>query len=68
MAEAGLLDDEQIDRVISFARFLRREPAFFSAPPEALASIDRGLAELDRGEKVGVEELARRLKAAASRA
>lgn len=67
-AVAQALNDEQVDALISFAQALRDEPFYDRAPPEALASIERGLAQIARGEMAPLEELARRLDSAAQSA
>jgi PHD/YefM family antitoxin component YafN of YafNO toxin-antitoxin module len=41
------------------------EPFYARASPEALASIERGLEQIARGETVSLDELACRLSAAA---
>ena len=43
-----------------------QEPSFYDrAPPEALASLERGLAQIAAGEIVELHQLDKRLKAAA---
>ena len=43
-------------------------PTFYDrAPPEALASLERGLAQIEAGEIIELPELDRRLRAAARR-
>jgi hypothetical protein len=65
-AVAQRLSDEQIDALLSFARSMAEDVAFYEkAPPEALASLERGLDQIARGEHVSLDELSRRLKAAA---
>lgn len=56
-AEVSDLTDEQVDGLIAYARYLKSEPMYYSAPPEVLASIERGLADAEAervspGEKV----------------
>ena len=64
-AVAESLTDEQIDALLDFAQSMTDEAFYERAPPEALASLERGLEQLARGETVSLEELADRLKAAA---
>jgi hypothetical protein len=59
------LTNEQIEALLDFAQSMADEPFYERAPPAALASLDRGLEQLARGESVGLDELADRLKAAA---
>jgi hypothetical protein len=63
-AVAERLTDEQIEALLDFAQSMTEEPFYERAPPEALASLDRGLDQLARGETVSLDELADRLKAA----
>jgi predicted transcriptional regulator len=64
-AVAARLTEEQVEALLSFARSMADEPFYSKAPPEALASIERGLEQIARGEAVSLDELGRRLKAAA---
>ena len=64
-AVAQQLSDEQVDALLSFARSMADEPFYEKAPPEALASLERGLAQIDRGETMSLDELSKRLEAAA---
>jgi predicted transcriptional regulator len=64
-AVAEKLSDEQVDALLSFARSMADEPFYDQAPPDALASLERGLQQVARGETVSLEELSERLKAAA---
>jgi hypothetical protein len=64
-AVAERLTDEQIDALLDFAQSMTGEPFLDRAPPGALASLERGLEQLARGETVSLDELADRLKAAA---
>jgi hypothetical protein len=57
--------DEQVDALLSFARSMADEPFYEKAPPEALASLERGLEQIDRGETMSLDELSKRLEAAA---
>jgi hypothetical protein len=41
------------------------EPFYEKAPPEALASLERGLEQIGRGETTSLDELSKRLEAAA---
>lgn len=60
------LSDEQIDALLDFAQSMAAEPFFDKAPPEALASLNRGLEQIARGEAVSLDELSKRLRAAAA--
>ncbi|MEI9902058.1 MAG: hypothetical protein WDN31_20340 [Hyphomicrobium sp.] len=62
---AQALTDEQVEALITFARSMKDKPFYDSAPPEALASIERGQAQIERGETVSMEDLAHRLAKAA---
>jgi hypothetical protein len=63
-AVADRLSDEQIGTLLSFAHAMADAPFYETAPPEALASLDRGLRQLERGEGVPLEELSERLAVA----
>jgi hypothetical protein len=62
---AERLSEEQIDALLAFARSLTEDPFYESAPPDALASLQRGLEQADRGDIVSLNELSARLEAAA---
>jgi hypothetical protein len=64
-AVAERLTNEQVEALLDFARSMAEEPFYDRAPPEALASLERGLGQLDRGETVSLDELADRLESAA---
>lgn len=64
-AVAERLSEEQIDALLSFARSMAGEPFYDKASPEARASLDRGLEQIARGETVSLDELSKRLEAAA---
>jgi hypothetical protein len=64
-AVAERLSNEQIEALLDFAQSMAEEPLYNRASPEALASLERGLDQLARGETVSLDELAERLKAAA---
>jgi hypothetical protein len=64
-AVAERLSEEQVDALLSLAHSMVDEPFYDKAPPEALASLDRGLEQIARGETVSLDELSRRLEAAA---
>jgi hypothetical protein len=64
-AVAEQLSDEQVDALLSFARSMADEPFYEKAPAEALASLERGLEQIDRGETMSLDELSKRLEAAA---
>jgi hypothetical protein len=63
-AVAERLTEEQIDALLSFAQSMADEPLYEKAPPEALASLERGLEQIARGETVSLDELSQRLTAA----
>lgn len=65
--EAAALTDYQLEAALEFIRNMKKEPFFYTAPPEALASIERGREQLARGERVELSELSRRLEQAAGR-
>lgn len=57
-AVANQLSDEQVEALLSFARSMADRTSFYEeAPPEALASLERGLDQLRRGERVSLDEL-----------
>lgn len=64
---AGRLTDDQIAELLELARAMSGSSYYASAPQEALDSLERGLAQLDRGETVTLDEVDRRLRAAAER-
>ena len=65
-AVAQRLSDEQVDALLSFARSMAEEQSYYDkASPEALASLERGLEQIERDEHVSLDELSERLKAAA---
>jgi len=64
-AVAERLTDEQIDALLYFAQSMAGEAFYDKAPPEARASLERGLEQIARGETVSLDELAERLEAAA---
>lgn len=61
---AERLSEEQIDALLSFARSMTEEPFYDKAPPDALASLERGLEQLARGETTLLDDFADRLKIA----
>ena len=61
---AESLSDDQVEALISFAQSMRDKAFYDSAPADALASIERGLAQVGRGETISLDGLARRLSAA----
>ena len=63
--EAQALSDFQQEAALEFIRAMKREPFFYSAPPEARVSVARGLGEIDRDETIGFDEAECRLSAAA---
>jgi hypothetical protein len=64
-AVAERLTNEQIEALLDFAQSMAEESFYDRAPPEALASLERGLEQLSRGETVSLDELADRLTTAA---
>ncbi len=50
--EAELLTETQIGDLIELARHMRQRAAYYGAPAEVHASIERGLAELKAGQGV----------------
>lgn len=62
---AAQLSDEQIESLTDLARAMTERPFYETAPPEALASLRRGLEQLGRGETLTLDELDNRLRAAA---
>lgn len=60
---AATLSDEHIDGLIAYAAYLAGQPVYYAAPPEVLASIDRGLAEHARGSTVPATTVFDRLQA-----
>ena len=60
---AAALSDEQIDGLIVYAAYLAGRPYYYSAPPEALASIERGLEQHERGDTVTATAAFDRLQA-----
>lgn len=65
--EAAALSEDQQDAALDFIRALKRDPYYHSASPEALAALDRGLAEIAAGQTIAGEDvfdsIDRRLKA-----
>jgi predicted transcriptional regulator len=61
---ATALSDEQLDGLLAYVRSLASEPFYNSAPPEALASLDRGLADARAGRVIDGDEA---FKASAAR-
>ena len=64
-AVAERLSEEQVDALLSLARSMVDEPFYDKAPPEALASLERGLEQIARGKTVSLDELSKRLETAA---
>lgn len=60
---ASTLRDEQLDGLLGYVESLSAAPFYYSAPPEALASIERGLAQVANGETMPGEEVFARLQA-----
>ena len=59
---AAALSDEQIDGLIAYAAYLAGRPLYDIAPPDVLASIDRGLAQHARGETIAASTVFDRLQ------
>ena len=57
------LTDAQLDGVLSYVGYLRGEPEYLSAPAEALASIERGLADKSAGRFTMAEDVFRQIDA-----
>lgn len=64
-AAAKSLSDSQIEALIDFAESMQGKSFYETAPPEAIASLERGLAQIDAAQTVSLEELTARLKRAA---
>jgi hypothetical protein len=64
-AVAERLSEEQIDTLPALAQSMAGGPFHDQAPPEALASLERGLDQVARGEVISLDELSRRLELAA---
>ena len=62
-AVAERLSEDQIDALLSLARSMIEQPFYDGAPPEALASLKRGLEQAERGETLSLDDLSRRVKA-----
>jgi predicted transcriptional regulator len=60
---AQQLSDDQVADLLALAQSMAEAPFYDRAPPEALASIERGLAQIARGEDIALEEYAKRLDA-----
>lgn len=59
--EALGLSEYQLEATLDFIRSMKADPFYFSAPPDAIASIELGRQQLARGEGVSLEEAKRRL-------
>lgn len=64
-AAAVSLSDSQIEALIDFAKSMQGKSFYETAPPEAIASLERGLAQIETGQTFSLDELALRLKRAA---
>lgn len=60
---AATLSDDHIDGLIAYAAYLAGRPLYHVAPPEVLASIDRGLAQHARGDTAPATTVFDRLQA-----
>ncbi len=65
---AQQLSDDQVADLLALAQSMAEAPFYDRAPPEALASIERGLAQIARGDVVSLDELGKRLNAVISAA
>jgi hypothetical protein len=63
-AVAERLSEEQVDALLSLAHSMVDEPFYDKAPPEALASLERGLEQIARGNTISLDGLSTRLTAA----
>ena len=61
-AVAERLSEEQVDALLSLAQSMAEEPFYDKAPPEALASLERGLEQIARGGTASLDELFKRLE------
>jgi hypothetical protein len=59
---AAALSEDQLDGLIEYAKYLVSEPFYASAPPEALASIERGLAQHAAGQHIPADQVLARLQ------
>jgi hypothetical protein len=55
--EAASLSEDQQEAALDFIRALKRVPYFYSVPPEAVAALDRGLAEIEAGQTIAGEDV-----------
>lgn len=60
-AAAEALSDDQIDALISVAQAMKDRPFYYRAPPEALAAMDRGLAEAAAGKSISGDDVLARI-------
>lgn len=60
-AAAESLSDEQLDALIGIAKDMKDKPFYYSAPPEALALLDQGLAEIAAGQTISGEDVFARI-------
>ncbi len=51
-AAAQSLSDEQLEALVSIAKTMTSRPFYTSAPSEALAALDQGLAEIREGHSI----------------
>ena len=60
---ATALTDEQVDHLLAYTKYLAGETTYSTASPEALASIERGLAQHARGDSWPAADVFTRLQA-----
>lgn len=60
---ASQLSEEQLDSVIAYATSLTEPSVYDSAPQEVRASIERGLADIEAGRTVSLDEVMRDIDA-----
>ena len=59
---ASSLSDEQLDGLINYATYIASEPLYYAAPPDVIASIERGLAENAIGNTLPAEDVFSRIQ------
>jgi hypothetical protein len=58
---AEVLSDEQLEGLVAYARYLKSEPYYKSAPDELLSSIQRGLDDAAAGRVTRSTEVLERI-------